>query len=217
MKFVFNQEFYELSHVRMEYYNVDNKCMSISMEFDNVRNCWYHESDINIICYKYVLNEIIRLNDPNVNKYIIDDSGEVWSVPNEIKAGYNQSPILDNYIISNLPNSNISRKEFIYGQMPEIFFGINLTGISDIHSITYICFQPNGQIFHLEEKSINTSKDNIYKTNVIFKTNISNVPINYAIGMWCVQAYMDGRCIVKDFFTVKKKVVNRQQYMNFQM
>lgn len=68
--------------------------------------------------------------------------------------------------------------------MPEIFFGINLTGISDIHSITYICFQPNGQIFHLEEKSINTSKDNIYKTNAIFKTNISNVPINYAIGMW---------------------------------
>ena len=43
---------------------------------------------------------------------------------------------------------------------------------------------------------------------IVFKSHISPMHGRNAEGMWTFQIYLDGKCVVKDYFVLKRKVFN---------
>ena len=59
----------------MEIYDSNGEFCSINMVYNASEHEWYCECDRTILRYKYVINDIIRLNDPLTNHYVMTKSG----------------------------------------------------------------------------------------------------------------------------------------------
>lgn len=209
MKYTYREAFYMVESVKMEYCDSDGKINSIFMEYDWEDNCWFCQCDREVIRYKFVVNDIIRLNDPIAKEYMHDEKWEVWSVPGE---RVEILPELDTYVISNNINNGVKnavkKTQYIYDRPIDIYTGVSVRNVKGLHSLTYMCFQPDGSIYMLEESSIGQFETNEADYEVIFKNRISRIQGRNAEGMWSIQLYMDGKCIVKDYFAIKRNVLS---------
>ena len=106
MRYICNQEFYSIETVKMEYYDNTNTFQSIPMKYDKTERYWFCESDAEIVRYKFVINDILRLNDPNAGRYMEDENWEVWSVAGE---GNGIEPKLSYFNISDNMTRGITR------------------------------------------------------------------------------------------------------------
>lgn len=217
MKYVYSQEFYGITNVEMEYYDVNGMHKCVMMKFDATEYHWSVEIDDIVLRYKFVINHIIRLNDPRAGNYTLDERGETWSVPGE--TGTNL-PELQSYNISNVINSreNISLKKatFVYDRPLDIYVSVDVRNVQGIHSLTFICFQPDGRIYKIEECSIG-HQENLEDYRVVFKNHIERMLGRVAEGMWAVQVYLDGKSIIKDYFVLKRKIISNSTLLNYKM
>ena len=90
----------------MEYYDNTNTFQSIPMKQDKTERYGFCESDAEIVRYKFVINDILRLNDPNAGRYMEDENWEVWSVAGE---GNGIEPKLSYFNISDNMTRGITR------------------------------------------------------------------------------------------------------------
>ena len=131
------------------------------MKYDKAQHYWFCESDAEIVRYKFVINDILRLNDPNAGRYMEDENWEVWSVAGE---GNGIEPKLSYFNISDNMTRGITKaiKKAAYMlQRPlDIYTGVGICHVKGLHSVTYICFQPDGSIYKLEESSIGQFEEN---------------------------------------------------------
>ncbi len=118
-----------------------------------------------MVRYKYVVNDVIRLNDQTAGKYVYDHPFD-------------------------------------------IYIGVDVCRVKGLHSLTYICFQPDGRIYMIEESSIGQFEENEADYEVVFKNRISRIQGRNAEGMWTCQVYLDGKRIIKDYFVVKRKIIS---------
>ena len=215
MRYICNQEFYNIESVKMECYDNTNTFQSIPMKYDKTECYWFCESDAEIVRYKFVINDILRLNDPNAGSYMEDENWEVWSVAGE---GNGIEPKLSYFNISDNMTRGITKaiKKAAYMLLRplDIFTGVGICQVKGLHSVTYICFQPDGSIYKLEESSIGQFEANEADYEIIFKTHISPLNGRVAEGMWSYQIYLDGKCVVKDYFSVRRQTVQKVCYCN---
>lgn len=209
MRYIFNEQFYSIENVRVELYDSSGKFYSISMEYNELYNQWELESHIEVTRYKYVINDVIRLNDPATNQYVYDEKWEVWSVPNRDTLN---TPYLSDYNISsglaNGVNGSIRKTEYVYDRPIDVYIGVDICKVKGLHTLTYICFQPNGMIYMIEESSMGQFEQSEADYEVVFKNRIKNIQGRYAEGMWTYQVYLDGKRIIKDYFVVKRKIIS---------
>ena len=193
MKYIYNEKFYGIETVKMEYYADDEKIHLAVMTYDEGEKYWYIEVDKDILRYKFVINDIIRLNDPKAGCYIADDKWEVWSVPEEC---CDNIPKLKTYNISNAMNNgvdnSIKKTEYIYDRPIDVYVGVKIGNVKGIHTLTLICFQPNGSLYMLEESTMGQFEQKVADYEVIFKKRIDRIQGRYAEGMWSVQIYLEG-------------------------
>ncbi|MBQ9699159.1 MAG: hypothetical protein IJV71_00900 [Lachnospiraceae bacterium] len=209
MRYRFNQQFFGIESVRMELYDCKEKFHSMDMSYDVVADEWYLDTDMEISRYKYIVNDIIRLNDPMTNQYIYDEKWEVWSVPT-LDAG--DKPYLATYNVSNSMcngvKGSIKKTEYVYDHPFDIYIGVDICKVKGLHSLTYICFQPDGRIYMLEESSMGQFEPNEADYEVVFKNRVSRIQGRNAEGMWSFAVYLDGKQIIKDYFVVKRKIMS---------
>lgn len=218
LKYIFTQEFYKIETVKLEFCDSSKNIYSIPMQYDKQERHWFCECDKEIDRYKFVVNDIIRLNDPNAGKYAEDEKWEVWSVPGTCTA---RRPELALYNISNNMSNGVAKAvkkaAYTFDRPLDIYTGVGIHQVKGLHSVTYICYQPNGSIFKLEECSIGQFEPNEADYEVVFKNHISPMHGRIAEGIWSFQIYLDGRCVVKDYFVLKRKVFHAMSMLNYKM
>jgi len=218
LKYIYTQEFYKTQNVKLEYYDSYNTFHSIPMEYDRPERHWFCNCEEEVIRYKFVINDIIRLNDPNAGRYVEDENWEVWSVPGEC---VERKPQLAIYNISNNMQYGVSKAlkkaAYTFDRPLDIYVGAGIRHVQGLHSVTYICFQPNGSIYKLEERSIGQFEPSEADYEVIFRNHIASMHGRIADGMWSYQIYLDGKCVVKDYFALKRKVVQVMSMYNYKM
>lgn len=209
MRYRFNQQFFMIESVRLELYDSKGEFHSIAMIYDAGEGEWYCENDIEVSRYKYVVNDIIRLNDPASSEYVYDEKWEVWSVPTE---NIEEKPYLSMYNVSDIMNNgvraSVKKTEYVYDRSFDIYVGVGICNVKGLHSLTYMCFQPDGRIYMLEESSMGQFEPNEADYEVVFRNRISRIPGRNAEGMWSFQVYLDGKRVVNDYFIVKKKIIS---------
>ena len=76
------------------------------MKYDKAQHYWSCELDTEIVRYKFVINDILRLNDPNAGSYMGDENWQVWSVTGE---GNGIEPKLSYFNISDSMTRGITK------------------------------------------------------------------------------------------------------------
>lgn len=218
MKYIYDENFYGIETVKMEYYTDDDKLHLAVMNYDDSEMYWYIEIEKNITRYKFVINDIIRLNDPKASSYISDDKWEVWSVPGECD---NETPKLKAYNISNAMSHGvdnaIKKTEYIYDRPIDVYIGAKIGNVKGIHTLTLICFQPDGSLYMLEESTMGQFEQQEADYEVIFKNRIARIQGRYAEGMWSIQVYLDGKLVIKDYLVLKKKITSDIVLFDYKM
>ena len=77
---------------------------------------------------------------------------------------------------------------------------VDVSELTDIHSVTAIWYREDGSVYHIEEQTIDCPQDNyIYTVNAVFWIDIP--AILYDTGNnWTVEIYIDGALKIKDYF-----------------
>lgn len=217
MKYIYEQEFYNTKSVKMLFSDQSYNEYFIQMEYDKQEHYWFCECELDIIRYKFVVNDIIRLNDPMAKRYVTDERGEVWSVQDYTDR---MLPRMVRYNVSDGIESATkgTRKKtmYIYTKTMDLYISTSIIDVKDIHSVTYISFQPDGRIYQLEERMVG-EKDKAMDYNVLFCNHIAHNLGRVAEGMWSFQIYLDGRCVIKDYFSLKRKVFSDTALLNYKI
>ena len=117
--------------------------------------------------------------------------------------------------MSNGVAKSIKKATYTLDRPLDIYAGADIAHVKGLHSLTYICFQPDGSIYKLEECSIGQFEKNEADYEVVFRNHIVATLGRAAEGMWSFQIFLDGKSVVKDYFVLKRKVisaVSRFQY-----
>ena len=217
MKYIYTQEFYGITNVKMEFYDKNTIHHYIVMEYDKAEHYWSCECDEEVVRYKFIVNDIIRLNDPQAKHYVLDEKQEVWSVQGTMD-GYEAK--LETYCVSdsvrNSVKDTMKKATCIYDRPLDIYVGASIHQVNGIHSLTYMCFQPDGRLYKLEECCIGQCNQEA-DYEVVFMNHIAHMSGSVAGGMWTFQVYLDGKCIIKDYFVLKRKVINNMSLLNYKM
>ena len=103
--------------------------------------------------YKFILNNGIRMNDPNAYGYNVCLNDEVWSVlkivNGKIQKGNKIIPKFNKFIINN-------GKMLLYPRNRACYVSFDLNDVCGVHSITALWYQPDGSLYHIEETTIET-------------------------------------------------------------
>lgn len=220
MRYRFREQFYDIDNVKLEFYDKRGDIYELFMEYDTSKGEWLCEYEGDIDRYKFVVNDIIRLNDPMAPSYTYDSDWEVWSSSSKSASAQSKPHIafcVTAERIANGLNKAVRKTEYVYDKPLDIYTGVSLEAVEGIHSITYICFQPDGSIYMIEEDSIGQFEPEKSDYEIIFKNHISGMPGRGAEGMWVIQIYLDGRCIAKDYFVMKRKVISNTVFFDYKI
>lgn len=210
MEFMYKNQFTQIDDVKLLLIDENENKNYIAMEYEKKDNNWYCITNKKVARYKFVVGQRVRLNDPDALNYVQDEYGEIWSVPKTDPCQKPDNISVNRYVITNVDISKgkhiTNRSEFIYNEPLNLCFGVYLSGVKGMHSVTYVCHQPDGRIYYLEEKAITVSENNTYNVDIIFKNRIAEIQPMYAVGVWQTEVFLDGNAVIKDYFTLKKNV-----------
>lgn len=110
--------------------------------------------------YKFILNNGIRMNDPDAYEYINWLNGETWSVLKVVNGEIQKK----NYITAELNNFCVHNgKTLLYPRNRTCHISFDLNNVCGVHSITALWYQPDGSLYHIEEATVDASKQSAYK------------------------------------------------------
>ena len=225
MEIRFNDHFWGIENVKIMVIDDSNKLIFLMMQYDEKEDCWIYNSSRVVKQYKFVINDIIRLNDPKACRYVLDEKGEVWSVPYTDKTDIkdymidNKKIVIDKHGIITKWQSSFKKSqllwsvlqldtetEYIYDKPIEMEYMLILNHLSGIHSVTFMCYQPDGRLFHFEEIALAQRLDESQIWEVSVNNRISKMEPKYALGKWQIQIYIDGEYRLTDYFVLKEKI-----------
>lgn len=212
MIYKFFQQLAEIEKVELLY--EANGCFGKRKMTVNDIGEWHCEINEDVSMYKFVINNSIRMNDPTSAGYIEDYKGEIWSIPNGSGVLQNNDVRILLHCISNNMEQGVKlavkKAEYQYIEPFSIFFGVSVFASKHIHSITIICFQPDGKIYYLEEGKVTQFDVKAFLTDLIFEIKINWVRFPYMDGTWQIHAYLDGQHVIKDYFRLGRKKQNKK-------
>ena len=110
--------------------------------------------------------------------------------------------------MNNGVDNSVKKTDYIYDRPIDVYIGVKIGNVKGLHTLTLMCFQPNGSIYMLEESAIGQFEQREADYEVVFKNRIARIQGRYAEGMWSVQMYLDGKLVIKDYLLIKKKITS---------
>ncbi|MBQ8625038.1 MAG: hypothetical protein IJ419_02565, partial [Agathobacter sp.] len=124
MKYIYTQEFYGITNVKMDFYDGNMEHHYVTMNYDKVEQNWSCECDEEVVRYKFIVNDIIRLNDPQAKHYVLDEKQEVWSMQGTMDE---YEAKLETYCVSdsvrNSVKDTMKKATYIYDRPLDIYVG----------------------------------------------------------------------------------------------
>ena len=69
----------------------------------------------------------------------------------------------------------------------------------------------------IEEDSIGQFEQEASDYEIVFKNHIAKIRPSDAEGMWTIHIYLDGKCLVKDYFILKEKMITNMISVDYTM
>ncbi len=160
--------------------------------------------------YKFLINGVLRLNDPAAQYYRKDKNGEVWTVlvidknGNRLSSETEQRIELYNHVICGQMVENMeacySRECFTHAD-ERVCAGYGFGNILGTHSITAIWVNPDLAMHHICEHVIEVLPGDMNNaTDVWFWLDFHEKRRYYPKGVWRIKLYINGNFIMEDKF-----------------
>ncbi|PKM93487.1 MAG: hypothetical protein CVU84_15015 [Firmicutes bacterium HGW-Firmicutes-1] len=176
---------------------------------------WYVEIDLakGEHQYKFVINNVLRLNDPTASRYLPDEIGEVWSMADvnskrELITSEAKEPFyLMNHVITNRKVDFIEEARYknnlSLSMDKTVFAGFEFGAITGIHTITAIWFTPQLFMHHIADHVIEVMEgDENNAAEVWFWIDLEDKTREYPHGIWYVKLLADGEFVMEDKFSI---------------
>ena len=193
----------------------EDKLKIVPMHLEVKGKEWVCNVEEGKVVYKYRINGgIIELNDPCADYYTVGRNSQVWSVKEsgalkEISIKLLNSIITDR--VMNDINKVVSRKNLNMQDSRDVVIGIKLTDVLGVHVLTAIWYQPDGRIYHIDERTL-MSENNV-EAEVWFWLKLCEMQPRFCKGAWTLEIYIDGCKRVRDNFVINEKI--QEQYIGF--
>lgn len=163
--------------------------------------------------YKFIINGVLRLNDPNASEYSVDQEGEVWSivhVDNRGKLGKNINHgtlQLTDYIITKNKMNLVEEARYInnfnLNMDSTVFAGFEFSHILGIHTITVVWVNSLYQLHHISDHYIEVKEgDENDAVDVWFWIDLQEKEREYPQGTWYAKLLVNGAFVMEDKFTI---------------
>lgn len=167
------------------------------------------------IVYKFILNNILRVNDANAVAYGKDENGEVWSkYINNSRRKQNEVRNFK-YSVSNkkLKNCSKSVRTIIYPNESIVWLNVFLNLSNEIHSVTVIWYDVEGKISLAQEKAIDLShRKCACNVKLNFCMNLDKSDVKE--GIWKINLLIDGKVVIADYFAVTTATAGTHNVIN---
>lgn len=154
--------------------------------------------------YKYLVEGILRLNDPKAECYIVDSAGEVWSflcVSEGLEGKCNKSKINMNLKVKPL------KKEYVYPIDRLIIYKVEVNECEGIHALTAIFYSGNGNVYQINEVVLSPC--------IQLKVNLKEGRCN--VGVWKLDIYLDGCKYTSEYFRVSHRIACGTNIINVKL
>jgi hypothetical protein len=174
---------------------------------------WYGVIDLQegVYRYKFLVNGILKLNDPFAGSYEKDKAGEVWSlayVDKQRKRRQIQGDlhielfhyIITDRIVENLEEAKLKRN-FDTLRDSKIYAGFEFGNILGTNTITTLWINPNAELFHISDHVVHVLEgDENNATNVWFWLDLKDKGREYTNGIWQIELLINGELIAEERF-----------------
>lgn len=179
--------------------------------------------------YKFIINGVLRLNDPNASLYSSDRDGEIWSVVyvginGELKPESDCGILhLTNHVISNKTMDLIEevrhKNNFNIHMDSKVAAGFEFCNISGKHTITAIWVNSQYHMHHISDHYIDVNDgDENNAADVWFWIDLQEKEREYPLGTWYVKLFVDGGFLMEEKFTIGNggtyQATNRGIFLN---
>lgn len=168
--------------------------------------------------YKFILNNGIRMNDPNAYEFRECDNGEILSVlkisdGKVVRSNYKQSEISKFCIYTG--SSPGSHKTIMYPRDRKCYARFELNNVIGTHSITVLWYQPDGSLYHIEETALIAVSRGHSSYSETLWVNLEKTTHNFEYGTWMTEIYIDGIKQIREYFNViNSHLIKSMEIMN---
>lgn len=201
----------EMSVVIGQFNNFDTK----TTPMERRRDGWYVEIDLpkGEHSYKFVIDDILVLNDPNATLYLQDDEGEVWSIVEvdskgeQVTGEYKGTVSLLDHVITNRTREVIEearyKNSFNLNMDSTVVAGFELGNIRGIHTITAVWVTPLLYMHHISDHIIEVKEgDENDATDIWFWIDLKDKEREYPYGLWSIKLFINGDFVMEDRFNI---------------
>lgn len=156
--------------------------------------------------YKFLIDNIIRMNDPTNNIYIQDEKGELTTLliineHGELMENIHPSKVhIENYHLTNRINDNISiqdKKTFnLYDE--KIVCRLDFLDVIGVHNVSILWYRPDGEFYYMTENLLWAQDED--KGKPIVQWYWINAHNDLPRGKWTLKLYINGTFIFADNF-----------------
>jgi len=157
--------------------------------------------------YKFLINDVIRLNDPLANMYLPHRDEELWStiiINEEGERLYNNeqySVHIESYSVSGGLNKEagpINKKNFslFMDRMVALRFGF--VKIRGLHAVTVLWYDPRGNLYDVSENMLFAEENPNATVFLWFWLPLNEPGKEYPEGTWTMHLYIDGSYVLED-------------------
>lgn len=179
------------------------------MHKERLEDKWIAEADISskgTYTYRFLINGLFTLNDPNANMFQPDSEGKLWSAivideqgrqlfnNEQYSVNIESVQIADDYY----DDKNESQYEFATTNTNHIVTRYEFTNVTGVHTASVLWLNPNGEISAWAEEAILPTNESSYAW---FGLDTINMDSNSA-GIWNILLFIDGKYVFAHTFTI---------------
>ena len=168
-------------------------------------------TDCDELVYKFIVNGMVRINDSNATGYKIVNGNEVYSVMSNSTCD-KEWPVMKEVVVSDRICGKIincvKKKNLNFKDNLKVAVGLQVQNLKNVHSITFIWHQPDGRIYRVEERALDVPDYvGVVSADVWFWINFCEINGEFSDGVWCIEAFVDGRRCAMDYFLVRRQLL----------
>ena len=179
------------------------------MELKN--GCWVTKIDLppGDHRYKFLINGVIKLNDPAANIYLPDDLDELWSaiiIDDQEQRRYNNQRytvnIRDYCLTSSVTDKPVLQKKCKFNPLMDkkVVARFEFDQITGLHAVTAVWCDQYGRVFEYAENNLYAeSLDPVF---LWFWIDIDNFDRKFTEGFYKLKFFIDGGYVLEDEITI---------------
>lgn len=165
--------------------------------------------------YKFLINQQIKINDPNANTYLPHKGEELWSLITINEKGeqlYNNEQYavhIEDYAVSGtVTTAHIETNKKSYNLLMDkkIVTRFEFRQITGLHAVTVLWYDATGQLHEITENALYAEEDPKQPVYLWYWIDLDIPNREYPEGNWTMQLYIDGSYILEDRFSVTKSI-----------